>query len=464
MDKKVYRSRHARILLVLALFCSIVMSTNVGAFSAYDNAVKRTNSLKVESTSGEVDVTKSYAALMASACGSTYYNNFASTVNNGGDWAIINFDEGSGKRIRIVWSPIANSLTAQFGSDSPSVQYAYLSGSMGYAQFGQYSHNNVPVCDYATLPTTLTNVMLSISTFAQDEGIAANTYAVNYPSGYEGILVPDTSIDNDGDGLSDYVESQWHLGREDIFCGSQCAYPNPTINDLYVENDWMDSGTTEYKPSSTQLDLVVDAFEAKGIKLHVDTGQYGGGNQLVAYEEELRIQPTVDETDFFDLKNGDGINASNFSEARRDIWRYLVTGNKRDTASSGGTYTGTGNIFVAIGRVKELNPTGQNQAIAGTIIHELGHSLCLSDDLDYLDQDPACLFAGIDNYNASSDYDSSMNYHKQFSMVNYSNGLNGTNDHDDWSAILVGMDDFVGKVDPTESSSRRGIIEQEPED
>lgn len=50
---------------------------------------------------------------------------------------------------------------------------------------------------------------------------------------------------------------------------------------------------------------------------------------------------------------------------------------------------------------------------------------------------------GIDNVNASLDYESSMNYSYQMFMVDYSTGINGTlNDHDDWYAVGMGMNDF----------------------
>jgi hypothetical protein len=56
------------------------------------------------------------------------------------------------------------------------------------------------------------------------------------------------------------------------------------------------------------------------------------------------------------------------------------------------------------------------------------------------------------------DYVSFMNCDEQFSLVDYSKGLNILNGHDDWSAVLVGMDDPVTLgEDSTEDLYRNGF-------
>lgn len=78
---------------------------------------------------------------------------------------------------------------------------------------------------------------------------------VLYPTGYAGPIVPDalaidsdgdglslaleikqgtldTNVDTDGDGISDYQESQWYPDRDEVFCNRNttpytCAYPDP---------------------------------------------------------------------------------------------------------------------------------------------------------------------------------------------------------------------------------------------
>lgn len=462
-------------LSVLATF-AFLDGSNVSASSAYDDVIKLTDSLKVESPSGEVDVTSTYGILMASGCGSTYYDSFMAAVNNGGDWAIVNHDESAGKRIRIIWSPIANSLTAQFASDSPAMKYLYLSGLMGYAQFGQYGHTGSPMCDYATTPTTLNAVVLSMNTFASDEGILANTYSVNYPSGYSGVLLPSPSADTDGDGLRNYIESQWYPGRDDIFCGTQCAYPNPVEKDLYVELDWMKDGFDEYKPSSTQLNLVKDMFEDKNINFHIDTGQFGGGNELATYTASLPNSDRDNEVDAGDYKlGGDGISA-NFSTDRESIWHYMIAGNQyidgNDTGPSGSS--GWAEVlgdqsFIAMGIVENASGVvSVDRAVANSIAHELGHNLCLDTTQYYIQQPEECVYSGIDNSDSNDafyhllNYESVMNYRYQLTdvddmgVVDYSNGSHGSGDHDDWTGVMLGMGGFSGER--TEIGMQRGWL------
>lgn len=309
----------------------------------------------------------------------------------------------------------------------------------------------------------------------------------NYPSGYEGDIIVDFVVDvdddgldlaqegaqgtsdyttdTDGDGLSDYVESVWYPDREDVFCDDStpkvCAEPSPTVKDVYVEIDWMDDGTTAYKPNSTQIELVKDAFADKGIHLHIDTGEYGGGNELPVYIPALKFEPDINDTDFFNLKNGDNTYSAQFAEIRRGVWHYMITGNQVDDGgnndTSGVAYPGDDDAFVALGLVASDHPLTADVAVAGTIIHELGHNLCLTDeDHDYTGQNAACVFDGVDHY-AGNDYVSAMNYDKQFALVDYSEGLNPSGDHDDWSAIQIGMDDFVTLgEDPVEDALLRG--------
>jgi hypothetical protein len=275
-----------------------------------------------------------------------------------------------------------------------------------------------------------------------------------------GYTPPQTNLDSDNDGLSDYIESRSYPNRQVVFCGTSCVYPDPATKDVFIEVDWMKEGGLfgqTFKPTDTMIAYVQSAFEDKGVNIHFDTGQDGGGNELPTYVEALRFVPTENETDFFNLKNGDNTHQNNFAEERRGIWHYMITGNKlydgSSNTTSGVSYAGDDDTFVALGQVASAHPSTQDQAIAGTIIHELGHNLCLSNDT-YTGQDPSCVFSGIDTY-ASNDYHSSMNYSKQFSLIDYSEGTSGQDDHDDWSAVLVGMDDFVTLgVDPQEPTLR----------
>ena len=278
------------------------------------------------------------------------------------------------------------------------------------------------------------------------------------PTGYEGADVPDPSVDKDGDGLEDKKESIWNTSRDSEFCDTStpkhCAYPDPTTPDVYVQIDWMNDGTTSFKPSDTQLGMVQDAFAEKGINFHADTGLYGGGHQISTYNSMFPFEKTS-ATDFFDYKD------ASLSADRIGIWRYMISGNtySEDVTSSGVTFPGSDNMFLSYGLIKsdqtDFGYSDLDTAIAGTIIHELGHSLCLSKTQEYSYQDSECIYAGVDTggmvgsalTNDYGQYESSMNYADQMSMVDYSSGANiglgSAADHDDWSAVNNHMSDFT---------------------
>lgn len=315
---------------------------------------------------------------------------------------------------------------------------------------------------------------------------AGATFDYNYPTGYAGTLIDDGSvdrdddgltatqeleqgtsdskIDSDGDGINDYAESIWNTDRDDEFCDTSttpytCAYPSPMTKDLYVEIDWMNDGTNSYKPDEIQLGLVSDMFANKGILFHADTGQYGGGQQLATYTETLANTFTPGDVDFWDYQSGgDGITQS-FAGNRAFIWHYMISGyNYTENTGSSGWATALGsNLFISYGLIKNMTGLAdENRAIADTIAHELGHNLCLSDTQVYEEQPEECVYAGIDNKDNGSnyynleDYESVMNYRYQLTdiddleEVNYSDGIRGADDHDDWGAVLLGMGGFSG--------------------
>lgn len=272
-----------------------------------------------------------------------------------------------------------------------------------------------------------------------------------------GIPVTDT----DGDGLSDFVESQDYPDRDAIFCGSSCEHPNPSMKDIYIEVDWMNNpggflgfGNYSMKPTSTQINMMKAAFQQRGIALHVDTGQLGGGNQI-PYNSLIKFDPTPGSVDFFDYKlGGDGV-APQFNQSRYHIYHYALMGqaytyrqnNVDITNSTGVSYIGDDDLFVSYGVLKDTNWWGLDTALAGTFIHELGHNLCLSNSANgvaYEGQPESCRYSGVDKF-VSNKYNSSMNYTRQKYLVDYSTGANGSpNDHNDWAAIRLG--DFASSI------------------
>lgn len=296
---------------------------------------------------------------------------------------------------------------------------------------------------------------------------------LNYPIDYNGEMIEDGStvdsdndglsllqemqqgtsdgnVDTDGDGISDFKESVWFLDRDEVFCDTTtspytCAYPDPVVKDLYVEIDWMQSLSRNLKPNATQLGWAVSGLGGNDYNIHVDTGEYGGGNML-PYITDLPFLPDATEVDYFDLKDGNSSSSisANFNPKRKGIWRYVMVGYNfaEHPESSGGSLAGSENVFISYGMIEDNQPRYGymifDMAIAGTIIHELGHSLCLSNTQSYTFQSSDCQFAGIDDYDTSLTYDSVMNYSLQMFVNRLSHGENGSGDHDDWSAINEG--------------------------
>lgn len=284
----------------------------------------------------------------------------------------------------------------------------------------------------------------------------------------------DTDADFDDDGINDYVESSWHPHRNAIFCGnSACAYPNPTSPDIYVEVDWMTipaSGCVlgvcaepaySTKPTATHLNPVVQAFSAQGINVHFDTGQLGGGNEVV-HNDVIR-DSTSSTIDFYDYKRGGNGITSQFdvrtpdNGGRYGVFHYMLAGDRyyypAEPDSSGFAYYNDDDLFISVGAIHDgfynsLDSSDFDLAYSGTIIHELGHNLCLSGDDSITTGD--CFHRYIDA-DGPPEYKSSMSYTYQFQMVDYSHGNDpatnsgGQIDHDDWRAItLAGVNPSTG--------------------
>ena len=262
------------------------------------------------------------------------------------------------------------------------------------------------------------------------------------------IGTSDYIADSDGDGLSDNIESPWFANRDDVFCGTSCAYPDPIRKDLYIEADWMvKTGVGGYstKPSSTHLLPIVTAFSNKGIILHVDTGDFGGGNE-VPYNSDVLFGTSNGVVDFYDYKlGGDSISAQFDSANRFKVWRYMLFADYIASPYNdalGIALTGDDDSMMANGKLRDTYSGGTlDTKISQAIIHELGHNICLSIERRYDAQDDRCIYEYIDNPSAPSTYLSSMNYN--LSVLDYSTGSNGTNDHNDWAAITGGINDFL---------------------
>lgn len=461
------------------------------------------------------DLTISYASYILDSAKYNPYLNSTSTINDvkasyqaaindstNGTGFVSYGHNNNGEFVRVSWTRDPNAHLEW--SSNPSSMYDYqevdlLSNGTGSGEVTiqcDGSHNFWGIKNAYTGATSSTLTLqghnFNTTSLLYLYSVGDN-FAYNYPSGYTGASMldkstdgdndglsaaqeeiqgtSDTNPDTDGDGIDDLKESVWYPDRNVIFCGSsECAYPDPVKKDLYVEVDWMKEPGLfgrSFKPSTTQLDYVVDAYAAQDINAHFDTGQYGGGNELPVYTQNLSFYITPTGTDFYDYKYGDSAMSANFESNRYHVWHYLISGYHytQDTGSSGASYVGDDDSFVSTGLIQDSTSFPHvydiDHAIAGTILHELGHSLCLSSQQEYTNQPSECIYAGIHTLDNSTydSYHSVMNYSYQMTdLVNLSSGLATPNDHDDWSAIKDGMKDFTSSdaegVDPNSQNNR----------
>lgn len=496
--------------IVGAVGLSISPMTNVFAASPFDTSIKPISTLTIASANGShsQNITTSYMSVMDDACGattnySTAYISFLSALSDeDGRWAIVQSSTSSTSNKRIVWIGWSTNPYDAVIFDNFDPDYMVRVDTEAGVQLS-INDSGVVTCSGAGI------VLGGSSDFYGGLGsVFVSTYPVSYPSGYAGQYIPGGATrDYDQDGLSDYVESAYFPDRNDVFCDTTvnpyvCAYPNPLEKDIYVEVDWMDDGTTEYKPTSTQLSMVESMFDDQDINIHFDTGQYGGGQEIPislsnSQQEYLLRVPKSGVLDYYDYRDGGNSTATggssvsaHFSSDRNSIWRYMISGYKYsslDDLQQVQTSQSTGwaqvlgvNTFISAGRLKDLEQSvpNVNKSVAGTLAHEIGHMLCLSDSQVFEEQPSSCVYAGIDNNDVNSpyydlqNYDSVMNYRYQLSHpdVEYSDGTHGSGDHNDWNGVTSGMGLFSSNltivssgastvITPSTPSSERPVIE-----
>jgi hypothetical protein len=464
------------IAFLLFSICAVFISPNTNATSAYDNVITL-GEPKVICPNNQVhDLTTSYVSYVLSK-DSSFDSSLYAALDRGSGWGLAQNVRLDGTAwLHFYVSASTTPSTASFATSSSNPNGMLRSTSTRLMILSCNEAGEIVVSNASLSGTRALASAVNID--GNELKPVYLNWPINYPSGYEGIEVSDvmedvdddglnetqeqvqgtldSSKDTDGDGLDDYVESRWYPDRTSIFCGIlQCAYPSPLTKDVYIEIDWMkDSSNMVYKPSATQLDLVEDMYTSKGINFHADTGQFGGGNELATYTQSLPYTGTSGQIDFWDYKNGgDGIIA-NFSSDRNSIWRYMIYGYNyaESSGSSGWAETMGDDLFISGGLIDDMTGLASlDRALAGTMAHEIGHNLCLSDEQVFVEQPIECAFSGIDNDGYKpQNYESVMNYRYQLTddddlgVVDYSDGSNATDDHDDWGAVALGMGGFSG--------------------
>ena len=196
-------------------------------------------------------------------------------------------------------------------------------------------------------------------------------------------------IDTDGDGLPD----EWEMngldydGNGTIDVNLPLMGADPNVPDIFVEVDWMvrpkqnflwfeTQKSRNLAPSASAMRLVYNAFRSHGINLHIDAGpnstdfvtgrQWGslsGGNE-VSYQKMFDINTSWESA----------VN-SNFSNNRYGVFKHCLFLDQFDGTTSGIANDIPGQYFIVANQDWVFN--GGDTSVAGTFMHELGHTLGL---------------------------------------------------------------------------------------
>ncbi len=239
--------------------------------------------------------------------------------------------------------------------------------------------------------------------------------------GYDPFVWDDhTSLDPDADGLSNIEE-----------CFTAPLHSNPFIKDIFLELDWMDTNApfSSNKPSIRLINAMIAAFDKHGIKLHVDLGQYGGG-EMIPFRNVLSYAELRDMYWQYFLHN-------DMNNPRKGIFHYgLIC---KEGPDSGFAFFGwdTLDSFCisadALSRSFPLYP--RSRLIVGGCIHELGHTLGLNvDDTGGIDNRVATVPL-TNEWRKYHVYRSCMNYRYTYTIIGYSEGNQGIYDYNDWAGM-----------------------------
>ena len=257
----------------------------------------------------------------------------------------------------------------------------------------------------------------------------------------------ENAIDSDSDGIPDDWEINGvdtdHDGIPDLDLKAMGADPN--VPDIFIEADWMEYDGDEVNimgakekihkkstaPSPEALKMVYESFKEHGINVHIDAGpesimNYETGEKWgklsSSYEPESASASSsasaIEYSDSFELgssfENWNRTAIENFTKNRWTTFKYCLFVNRYDNGYSTGIAENiTGQFFiVSSGMISESETIRDHDtALAGTIMHELGHTLGLSHGGIYTD----CYTGKTvnDHVNHKPNHFSIMNYNYQ---------------------------------------------------
>ena len=216
--------------------------------------------------------------------------------------------------------------------------------------------------------------------------------------------------DTDGDGISDGDEVNGTAGALNLAAFGV----SPVHKDILLEYDWIDDasgcgGPHSHRPNEAMLAVVEDVFASAPVRnpdgtsgIHVFQDLAPPTGRTSADSGSNRI----DDADGFieDGVGGDdyaGKEAQNFDPRRAGYFHYVIFAHGYTAApgSSGQASIGGHRMLITLGC-----GFGNVNEVAHTIVHELGHNLGLR-------------HGGNEDCNEKPNYDSVMNYRYQFTGV-----------------------------------------------
>jgi parallel beta-helix repeat protein len=227
-------------------------------------------------------------------------------------------------------------------------------------------------------------------------------------------------LDPDGDALNNIEE-----------CYTDAYGSNPFHKDIFLEIDWMATKNTQQtnKPNMKLIKEAEDAFEQHNISLHIDVGDYGGGEEI-PYFSNLSCSGLIDLYWHYFLHN-------DMNNPRKGIFRYgIICDVGPDVNFPFMGWDQLDSFLISAEQLSEQYPLmNRSQLILKASIHHLGHTLGLLADL----------YDGIDNLGTLRpfsiqwfiyhNYKSSMNYWYKYRTFSYSDGTHGLGDFNDYQHL-----------------------------
>jgi parallel beta-helix repeat protein len=256
------------------------------------------------------------------------------------------------------------------------------------------------------------------------------------------------SNDTDGDGAPDWWETKWgydpskwenhsYLDPDgDALnnieeCYTDAYGSNPFHKDIFLEIDWMTSKNSQQtnKPNMKLIKEAEDAFEQHNISLHIDVGDYNGGEEI-PYFSNLSCNSLINLYWHYFLHN-------DMNNPRKGIFHYgIICDVGPDVNFPFMGWDQLDSFLISAEQLSEQYPLmNRSQLILKASIHHLGHTLGLLADL----------YDGIDNLGTLHlfskqwfmyhNYKSNMNYWYKYRTFSYSDGTHGFGDFNDYQHL-----------------------------